>query len=178
MSNIIDKLKNHYQEISLNEKQIKKLKSLKQEHRPIFQMKYLIATAASLVLCLYILLPKTSTLEKIANEVIYNHQKNLPSEFLVDQMSELNTRLTKLDFKVINSDSLALNEVIGGRYCSIQGLTAAQIKIKSGGKTATLYQSNFKDLDESKLPYEISKDGITVKIWMEAGILHAQAKND
>jgi hypothetical protein len=180
----MDKLKNtvkeHFEKPSLNERQFDSLLQLQEEAKWYHQIKYTMPIAASFVLVLLMTLTNfmgsnKSTLQLIADEVIYNHKKNLPSEFLVDNMSGLNTRLLKLDFKVIDSPSLASYDVIGGRYCSIQGLTAAQIKIKEKGIVSTLYQSNFLDVDKKQLPYTARLDGVMVKVWIENNTLHAQA---
>ncbi len=68
--------------------------------------------------------------------------------------------------------------LIGGRYCSIQGNTAAQLRMQSSeGAYSTLFQTNATDLfsdipvmtdQNSIIEY---KDGFEVQIWREKGLL-------
>jgi hypothetical protein len=175
MDDLKEKLKGHYHDAKLSEGQLSRLEGLQSNKRAgLFNWSHY--AAASLVIALiFTFYPKESNLQKIANEVIYNHKKNLPSEYLVNEFLDLNQRLLKLDFKVKSSPQLAHYEVVGGRYCSIQGNTAAQIKIKYNGITSTLYQSNFTDVNKEELPFQLNKDGVNVMIWVEGGLLFAKA---
>jgi asparagine synthetase B (glutamine-hydrolysing) len=181
MSDLKNQIKDHYSKINLSENQLARLGAINKQRNFHFNTQKLswgICAMASLLLALtFMYTPKSDMLKKIAKEVIYNHKKNLPPEFLVSQMIELNSRLVKLDFKVLNSKKMTLATVLGGRYCSIQGQVAAQIKVKENGQASTLYQSNFLDVDKEKLPYEIISDGVKVTIWVERNILFAKATN-
>jgi hypothetical protein len=175
MSDLKKNLKNHYESKTLTKSQLSKLEQLQNKKRiPITKWQY--ALAASLVfICIFLIYPKRNTLESIANEVIYNHKKALPSEFIVDSISELNTRLIKLEFETKDSTQLANYEVLGARYCSIQGQTAAQIKVRKNTSISTLYQSDFIRVDKSKLPYVYTDKNTSVRIWVENNLLHALA---
>lgn len=182
MDNLKKQLKEHFQSKALSEGQFQSLERIQEQKNWYYQFNFSMPMAASFIIIFIIGLTNfigqsKTTLQLIAGEVIYNHKKNLPSEFLVDKMSDLNNRLIKLDFQIKDSPSLASHEVIGGRYCSIQGLNAAQIKIKKDKKVSTLYQSNFSAVDKKDLPFELIKDDVKVEIWIEDKILHAKATN-
>lgn len=178
MDDLKSKIKKHYKTQKLSDHQLESLENMQIEGKTINLFNIGLPVVATLVFVLmFIFYPSNNTLNKIADEVINNHHKNLPSEYLVDHMVDLNQRLVKLDFKVQESHKLANYEVLGGRYCSIQGNTAAQIKLKNNGITSTLYQSDFTKVDKKKLPFKIIKDGVEVTIWLEGDLLFAKATN-
>ena len=132
--------------------------------------------AASLVLFTFIQFNSAPLDQKIIAEVVYNHNKDMPPEVLSEDYQEVNQALDKLDFKIIKSQRLASHyKLIGGRYCSIQGKIAAQLKLldRKTQKRVTLYQfkPSFKPIRA-----EGQKDGTTVKIWHEGELSFAIAK--
>lgn len=181
MSDLKDKVAGYYETIKLSEKQLLELESLRNK-RGTFPLKWVNLSAVGAMITVFFVLSsnffsKGHPLEKIADEVIYNYSKNLPSEFLVDNIIDLNSRLVKLDFKLRESTRLSQFAVIGGRYCSIQGKIAAQIGIRHEGRTSILYQSKFSNLNEEDLPYHLVKNGVDVLIWVENKILFIKATN-
>ena len=128
--------------------------------------------------------------EKIAYEVSKNHLKLKPLEVNSNQLSNLSNYFTQLDFKLVNTKILSDPnwELLGARYCSIQGHTAAQFRLKNKqtGMLETLYQapyyanqfSNVPVLENNQLPlYQYAK-GMGVKIWVEKGVLFALTNNN
>ncbi len=117
---------------------------------------------------------------QIATEVAYNHHKLKDPEIFSNSYSAVQGKLHRLDFTIIPSKLLSPALIlIGGRYCSIKGVLAAQLRYRHSdtGKTFTVYQApstkdyktTFKNLQETQI------DGITVKIWQEKGLLVAEA---
>jgi hypothetical protein len=74
-------------------------------------------------------------------------------------------------------------ELLGGRYCSIQSVPAAQLRITSpdGNHLQTLYQTEYRKdifgtlpvLENGDAPVTVNVKGITVRIWVEKGLLFA-----
>jgi hypothetical protein len=72
-------------------------------------------------------------------------------------------------------------QLIGGRYCSLQGITAAQLRMKQGENLQTLYETEYVPdvfgdlpiLEKGEEPQVVYAKGIKVKVWVEKGLLFA-----
>ncbi len=123
--------------------------------------------------------------QKIGSEVAKNHVHLKPLEIKTSHIEDIRAFLDKLDFVPVESALLRGTDkvLIVGRYCSIQGVTAAQLRLKDR-KTGqihslyeTVYDKNvFSDLPELKdgdKPVTVYSKGLAVDIWVEKGILFA-----
>ena len=70
-----------------------------------------------------------STSELVLAEIAMNHNKRLDSEYIFNDFNQLKLAMQRLDFELLSPVNLSL-KLIGGRYCSIQGNLAAQLKVK------------------------------------------------
>lgn len=134
----------------------------------------------------------TSMSWKIADEVARNHVKMKPLEVQTEQLSQLREYFTQLDFTPVSSSFLANtnngdSKMLGGRYCSIQGLTAAQIRFSQKDKQPiTLYEVQYDSnlygeqpiLERGDKPTKLVVRGVAVSIWVEKGLLMAIARSD
>lgn len=122
--------------------------------------------------------------QRIANEVVKNHLHLKPLEVKANTIVGVGRYFTQLNFKPINSKLLRQlpEQMIGGRYCSIQGITAAQLRLKQkNGPLNTLYQTEYRykvfgklpDVGRREKPIEVFAKGIKVRIWVEKGVLFA-----
>jgi len=69
----------------------------------------------------------------------------------------------------------------GGRYCSIKGVTAAQLRFasESDGKVSTLYQVPYEKalfgsvpaIESDDSPMVLASKGLNVQLWVEKGLL-------
>jgi len=124
--------------------------------------------------------------QEIAYEVVHNHLKLKPLDTAAQSIAEARDFFTQLDFSPVNSTVLerrfALPErsLLGGRYCSIQGVTAAQLRYQQGGDgLSTLYQVAYAEeifgpvpsIDQGQAPGEILVKGLRVSLWVEKGLL-------
>ena len=128
--------------------------------------------------------------ERIALEVAHNHIKLKPLDVETDSMDGIRHYFTALEFVPAASTLLANAdlELLGGRYCSIQSVPAAQLRITSpaGDHLQTLYQTEYRKdvfgtlpvLENGDAPVTVNVKGITVRIWVEKGLLFAQARSD
>lgn len=184
-----EKIQNYYRKFRLSPEQLDHLIQLQKKRGRrdpvslLFKISFAALAASVFLLSLYLFKSDELFTEKIAKEVAYNHNKNMPMEIQTSSLDQIENYLSKLDFKLIRSERFTKPkwEIVGGRYCSIQGRLAALIKIvnKAEGTLYTLYQvPYFKGLDTvSTLPLETYIDGIRVKIWREKGLLFALAES-
>ncbi len=129
----------------------------------------------------------------IATEVANNHLKLKPLDVTARSMAEIQQFFTLLDFAPINSAVLqrrfAINEqqLLGGRYCSIQGITAAQLRYRLGDQPLhTLYavgydadkHGDIANTDLGQAPEHIPTHGLTVHLWREKNLLFALVSED
>ncbi|MCG8417779.1 MAG: hypothetical protein MJE77_07530 [Proteobacteria bacterium] len=111
----------------------------------------------------------------IAEEIAMNHRKRLDVEFRTPVYPELAGAMDKLDFEPQPSRSDHYN-LIGGRYCSIQGSIAAQLKLAdNNGRFHTLYQTRWKPAYSGLPERRIATGDVEVQFWREADILFGLA---
>ncbi|WP_281560979.1 hypothetical protein [Thalassomonas sp. RHCl1] len=121
--------------------------------------------------------------ERIVSEIAYNHNKQTALEVKSATLADVGNYLTKLDFSLINSERFASSEweLQGGRYCSIQGNLAAQLRIKNKqtGKVMTLYQTKLPQhspvIPANHYGYDA---GVKVELWLEKGLMLGLAQSE
>jgi len=181
--------------IQLSSEQFEKLDGLQlsvpkpnQSHRWWYSM----AGVAAMLMLIVLSLPDNllghkngSMVHEIAMEVVKNHLHQKPLEVNANQLSTVRDYFTRLDFSPIESEFLQSKglSLIGGRYCSLQGVTAAQLRFKSVGINGvnTLYQvgydpkifNSLPDFDNGEEPITVYASGIKVTLWVEKGVLFA-----
>ena len=184
---------------SLSEEQLqqltKKISSQTTSHKPADSSRFKLAGIASsifvLALTIGLLLPigkhqvTESMPQRIANEVVKNHLNLKPLEVHTNTLDGLIHYFRQLDFLLRPSQEIGqlTESLLGGRYCSLQGITAAQLRLKSqkNKQTDTLYQTEYRkqifgelpDIDKKQQPLIAWAKGIKVRIWVEKGILFA-----
>jgi len=189
MKTINSALKNHYRNKSLSETQVSTLMELQQQQeqsddtfsqrsRPKrFSFLAMAASVMVTVIAVWVFnINHNDVREKVAQEIAYNHSKRMQLEITSDDLNTVRTRLSELDFALIDSDKEQQPqwELLGGRYCSIQGKLAAQLRVKQNNSTDyhTYYQAIIPDgLNLRGHTYSTWIDGIHVKLWVEGGIL-------
>ena len=129
--------------------------------------------------------PELALEQRIGSEVAKNHINLKPLEIQTSSMKAIRGFLTELDFSPVESILLksSSKSLIGGRYCSIQGVTAAQLRLRDSetGQIQSLYQTVYdRDvfydlplLKENQKPVTVYSKGLAVDIWVEKGILFA-----
>ena len=130
----------------------------------------------------------TTLAGRIGSEVAKNHIKLKPLEIQTASIQAIREYFTELDFSPIESSLLQASgkTLLGARYCSIQGVTAAQLRLKDTktGQVQSLYQTIYKpevftglpELEEGKQPITVYDKGLEVDIWVEKGLLFALTK--
>lgn len=127
-------------------------------------------------------------LQAIAAEVADNHLRLKPLEVQGSQLSSVLSYFTNLDFQPLASPRIAANSgdrLLGGRYCSIQGFDAAQLRVAAAdGSISSWYEAalpadklrRIPDIGTGERPAEFVMRGVDVRIWQENGVVFAQAK--
>ena len=78
--------------------------------------------------------------------------------------------MDRLDFKLAPIKDLPGKfSLLGGRYCSIQGKLAAQLKVKDivSGNIATLYVTTSTDKLEKIANQQVVFDNVTIRMWQD-----------
>ena len=195
-------VRDHFEQHSLSTEQFKRLEALLDVNAPIPASRrhlvqpligWLAATAIAALLAIIVLFPPglvedIPMTERIALEVARNHIKLKPLDVKTNSMDGIRRYFTDLEF-VPAENSLLANadlKLLGGRYCSIQSAPAAQLRITSpdGNHLQTLYQTEYRKdifgtlpvLENGDTPVTVNVKGITVRIWVEKGLLFAHAR--
>ncbi len=127
-------------------------------------------------------------LYEIAAEVSYNHLNLKPLEVASNNFLQVTGYFKRLDFNpLISSQVSALaGDLIGGRYCSIKGNIAAQLRMQDKlGRMSTLFESRYnKDdfkmlpvLEKGESPVSLHVDGQQVSMWIEKGVVMALVRD-
>lgn len=127
-------------------------------------------------------------LQAIAGEVADNHLKLKPLEVQGSDLPSVLGYFEDLDFQLLASPRIAArsgDRLLGGRYCSIQGIDAAQLRVAAADGTlsswyeATLPEPKLRripDMDSGERPATFIVRGVDIRIWQEKGIVFAEAK--
>ncbi|MEA2078765.1 MAG: hypothetical protein U9P00_02715 [Pseudomonadota bacterium] len=193
-------VREYFERDELSTDQLERLEALMagDEQRPADRLRRLpgsvlgwsMAAAIAALLAIFVILPPnlvedTPMTERIAMEVARNHIKLKPLDVETDNMDGIRRYFTDLEFVPVKSQLLASSnlELLGGRYCSIQSVPAAQIRVMraDSNRLQTLYQSEYRKdvfgplpvLENGDLPVAVRVKGITVRIWVEKGLLFA-----
>ena len=122
---------------------------------------------------------------RIADEVAANHLKLKPMEVRGARIADVRDYFTELDFLPVQTRLPGASdlELLGGRYCSVQGVTAAQLRLRQdeAAPLQTLYQAPYDpqrfgpvpNLDDGERPLTLGARGLEVQLWVEKGILVA-----
>jgi len=190
-----ENLNSHLDEFELNHDQFASLdaleKSILSPTKARIKNPILWSVAASLlVVSLFFtgVLPKGQDQKEliyaIAQEVSYNHLKFKPLEVANNNLTSVTGYFKKLDFNPLASSQVAAlsSALIGGRYCSIKGNIAAQLRMQDEkGAISTLFESRFNaedfnflpKLEEQQTPVKVHVDGQQVSLWVEKGLVMA-----
>ncbi len=156
--------------------------------KPVIRYASFFSLAAVVVFSCFLLFNKLEIRKDmpfaIASEVAHNHYKLKPLEVESSVLNEVSQYFTKLDFKPVSSAVIDPQQLtlLGARYCSLQGITAAQIRYQTeDGKLVTFYEvpydeniySAFPMISKGEEPVVSYANGVGVKMWVEKGLLMA-----
>ncbi|MFT7110287.1 MAG: hypothetical protein ACI843_001955 [Psychrobacter glaciei] len=194
-----DVAKNLFNEFELDDKKINELLALENTiSKNRFSVSIITRVVALFAVVVFItifsvnqnsLYKKENMVNLIVAEVVNNHRYLKPLEVTSNQLNDVSKYFNQLSFspyasKYENVVSVLKNSLIGGRYCSIQGNTAAQLRMQSSeGSISTLFQAGMSDsfakipnIDKGEASVIQYKDGYEVQIWQEKGLLMVWVK--
>ena len=192
-------VRDHFEQLALSTNQLERLEAMMDVNAPgpavgRLNMRPLIGWSAVAVitalLAVIVLFPPgpfkdIPMTERIALEVARNHIKLKPLDVETDSMDSIRNYFTDLEFALVESRLLASSrlELLGGRYCSIQSVPAAQLRVTvpNSNKLQTLYQTEYRKnvfgplpvLENGDAPIIVNVKGLSVRIWVEKGLLFA-----
>jgi len=189
-----DNILDYYQAYRLPRRQLLRLQITQQRSRPLFGIRRWRTFWAPVVIAVLLLTVTGSLLflepsdppenvTRLIREVAYNHNKNLDVEIRSNSLDEVRYFLSQLDFSLIKSQRLSADtwELIGGRYCSLLGQFAAQLKMRNRltNHTHTFYQvEQPSDVTGINGFSEYYEKGAKVNLWIERGLILALAGNN
>jgi len=125
--------------------------------------------------------------EELVGEVLRNHRRLKALDLQTRAFEQLSDYFSEgLDFRLVHSERLAWDRLTleGGRYCSLAGVRAAQLLMRTPeDDVISFYQTRhdpnrFGDLPEQRhgaAPVSLTREVYRVEIWVERGILMAAA---
>ena len=155
--------------------------------RPLWMIAAAIVPLAA-VLTVWFISPASEShndvLWRMAEEVSTNHTRIKPLDVTDSSLETLRAQLSMLDFSLQTSSLIEGLELVGGRYCTLQGAIATQLVFRdSQGNRITLYQASYDsarfgslpDLDKQQRPATVVRQGLEIKVWQQSGVLLALA---
>lgn len=187
MENLEPQVRAYYLEKSLPEEKVSRIlgqaEGLRPSifARPIFGLTIVAAAVifVGTVLLWIVLLQQPTITDLFVAEIAMNHRNSLNVEFEADRYDVLQAKLFQLTFSIIPTEPYLLEQfdLIGGRYCHIQGNMAIQLKVKErrSGMICTVYVTPLRPDFQSIIPGTTDYDGIMVEIWEDNGRLFGLA---
>lgn len=177
--NLDDQLREHYARKQLDAVKLRALEAqLACAPRRWAAWGWAAAAAAACVLVFWGLSAREGLAGALADEIARNHDEDLTIE--CRRYSRLLERMPRLDFDLREPRNLPQGlQLVGARYCSLQGRIAAQIKlVDEQGRRHTLYEvrdgERFRGLEECSVP----REGLRIRFWREDGLVLGLASPD
>lgn len=125
--------------------------------------------------------------QRLAHEVFTNHLKIRSLDIETHSLQELRGFFERLDFSPFFSGDVRTADLklLGGRYCTLQGAVALQLRLLSpDGEVITYYQALYEKERFGKLPNisvgdkpnVILEKGIEMSIWQENSVVSVLAQ--
>ena len=184
MNSIDEKIREYYAGKALSEEKVDKLlkRASRQGRRPAgwyYRLAGIAAILAIGLVGLHAWLEGPDTAARVLAEIAMNHRKNLDVEVASDQYQVVQERLDRLDFPILPARQALIRNyaLVGGRYCSIQGGLAAQLKVrdKVSGELLTLYVTRLTEELADIAPMDRALDEVHIRLWQDNGRLFGLA---
>ena len=139
------------------------------------------AVAATLALASWLghgYLVERDVTARVLAEIAMNHKKHLSVEVSASDFEAVGRALDRLDFPLRSPARLAPGlELLGGRYCSIQGRLAAQLKLRDqeSGAVRTLYAAELTPELAGVPRITAVYEGVEITLWAEDQVFFGYA---
>ena len=140
--------------------------------------------AAALVVCLGVLhfhLIERDIAARVLAEIAMNHSKELDVEIASGDVAVVAAALDRLDIALRPPGQWpARYALLGGRYCSIQGRLAAQLRLRDQetGDLHTLYATRMTSDLETVVDTATTYDNVGITFWRDRDVFFALAGGD
>ena len=184
MKNLEQELKNYYQSKRLASHRIKTIQSsVHQIDRPRHRVFYLIPMAAAILLTigigLWLHMSTDSITHQVVAEIGHNHRQHGALIVESDRYGVVQAALSELNFPIRPRRGELIKDfvLVGGKYCTIQGSRAAQLKLspRKNGAIHTLYvlpmSEDIKDVE----PGVYETNGVRIELWTDQSLLYGLA---
>ncbi len=108
----------------------------------------------------------------VLEEIAMNHNKKLDAEYMETQPEILRVAMQRLDFPLnLPVDIQRDFQLVGGRYCSIQGGLAAQLKVRNrvSGAVSTLYVTELTEKLARIKEQHVLQGSVDIHLWQQQG---------
>ena len=185
-------VRDHFEGVQLDEQQIQQLDALGKARPGKINRRGILtwAMAASVLVATLLIsmqyFNNKVVLSQIAAEIAENHLRLDKVEYQSDQFHSVAQHFDKLNFTPSlpgNIDDLDNRKLLGGRYCSIHGSIALQLRYGENIlDSSTLFIASPKSGVRGELKnqlshynnrYETRIDDVDVQLWYEQGLLYA-----
>ncbi|MBT3604216.1 MAG: hypothetical protein HOE48_13560 [Candidatus Latescibacteria bacterium] len=182
MSNLDKHIKQHYQSKALSQSKVDAILTEGNEKRPTRSWRSfspLVAAALLIIGFVFFNNYQAQNLlnQRVITEIAMNHSKQLDAEITTSDYDDLQTKLNRVDFPIYSETIPENHQLLGGRYCSIQGELAAQLKLKhkKTGDVKTLYVTRLTPTLKNVKNQTITQNSITTQLWKTSDCLFALA---
>lgn len=119
-----------------------------------------------------------SASELVLAEIAMNHNKHLESEYVFKDFRQLKLAMQRLDFELQPPENLPM-KLLGGRYCSIQGNLAAQLKVTLNNvdEVATLYVTPVTERLNKISDQNVQFDNVSIRLWKDGNYFYGLASD-
>lgn len=184
MKNLEQELKNYYRSKRIASEKITAMQaSVHEMQRTRYNVSYLIPIAAVILLTigigLWLHISTDSITHQVVAEIGHNHRQHGALVVESDQYAVVQAVLSELDFPIRpRRDEFVQDFVLaGGKYCTIQGSQAAQLKLShsKNGTIHTLYVLPMSEDIKSVKPGVYETNGIRVELWIDQMLFYGLA---
>ena len=189
MTEIYDRLRDHYRGVELSSQQLEELAD--QGHQNALSNRWLspgekagISWVAAALLLLTISFrihgygTNSERTSRTLQEAAMNHSTRLELEFKSNSIVEIDQHMSQLPFNVqLPSEFKEQYSVLGARYCTINGELAAHVKFINPETEQQVSLFMTRSVDDLRAIKDTSEqvDGVSVSLWNESGLFYAMA---
>ena len=187
MKNLEQELKNYYRSKRLASHRITAIQASVRRTGRTRRVSYLVPAAAVVLLAIGIglwtyMTTDSSLTHQVVAEIGHNHRQYGEMAVKSDRYGIVQAALGELDFPIRpRREELVQDFVLmGGKYCSIQGSRAAQLKLshRDSGIIHTLYVLPMTDDIKDVEPGVYETNGVQIELWTDQllfyGLAHSQ----
>lgn len=116
---------------------------------------------------------------RIIAEIAMNHNKQLNAEIVTNNYDDLQKQMDRIDFQIYSPTIPQDHVLLGGRYCSIQGELATQLKLqdKKTGDVTTLYVTHLAKHLQEVQEQTATHNNTTIRLWKTSDRFFGHASN-